>query len=881
MQHKPIVSVFANPDPLSINLVEKLLSNFCYVRIFSKEKEEWEERTSHISQRNSIEISESPHEASSDYIIFSDPELVVPDSILKDFLKYFKISGEKTIVVLPYASDTWDDTRRLREIGEEIAPFSQEFGVIFVGDGAGPRIQLSYNNHLKDVLSGALFKKEFVISKEERTYYPLEFGDVARQIVKSLFSFGPYGSSLALLGPAVGQEELFQKIRKYLPDTAMIYGDLNGRKEEPVEKKEIIQKPLDPSIKESLDWLRKSGVNSRPFVQPGPTKERKVKLPSVSFPRFRFGRAFLLIFALLVLPYIFLGISLGSLGLIVRQAEKGSLSGIRYLLPIGRATSSVSFGTFVLYSKTPGLGSLFKGSREVSGLSFRAAKLIEQGIGLSNTTRTVITRILGNEIYDISALSQEISVGLDWIYKESGFIQGEAENLGGLWGKISEKYFPSEKVSSGRETILRLKSIASELPLLLGKDKPTTYLVLFQNNMELRPTGGFIGSFAVLTFDSGRLADTSVSDVYAADGQLKGHVEPPFPIKNYLGEANWYLRDSNWDADFPVSAARAEWFLDKEINKAVDGVVGVDLEVAKNFLGVLGPIGLPDFNMTIDEENLYEKIQSEVEGNFFPGSYKKTNLLTSLTRELMAQISNIPQEKYLDFAKSLTKNLEERHIQVFVHNRRAQAAVTPMGFDGSVTQPTCSGNCYADWLGMVEANVGVNKANYFLKRNAFLQVSLTSNSIKRFLTLRLENGANPALGEAGRYKTYVRVMVPKTSEVNSVELLSSSQRETLTPEIEEIRGRKEAGVLVEVLPGEEKEIVFSWEEQTQLDFSQNGEYRLYWRKQAGTDSDPISINYSLPQGVAPTFSPSFSLTQEGGYGYNTYLTRDLFSRIIW
>jgi len=82
-------------------------------------------------------------------------------------------------------------------------------------------------------------------------------------------------------------------------------------------------------------------------------------------------------------------------------------------------------------------------------------------------------------------------------------------------------------------------------------------------------------------------------------------------------------------------------------------------------------------------------------------------------------------------------------------------------------------------------------------------------------------------------------------------------------------------------PQEKKDITFSWEEEVQLDFSGSGEYRLYWRKQAGTDSDPISVNYFLPQGIAPTFSPSFSLTQGGGYGYNTYLTRDLFSRIIW
>lgn len=95
--------------------------------------------------------------------------------------------------------------------------------------------------------------------------------------------------------------------------------------------------------------------------------------------------------------------------------------------------------------------------------------------------------------------------------------------------------------------------------------------------MELRSTGGFIGSFAVLSFENGKLYDMPIYDVYDADGQLKGHVEPPKPIKNILGEANWYLRDSNFDPDFPTSARRAEWFMKKTLNLDLDGTIAVNV----------------------------------------------------------------------------------------------------------------------------------------------------------------------------------------------------------------------------------------------------------------------------------------------------------------
>ena len=156
------------------------------------------------------------------------------------------------------------------------------------------------------------------------------------------------------------------------------------------------------------------------------------------------------------------------------------------------------------------------------------------------------------------------------------------------------------------------EKISQRLPYLLGNDKTKTYLILFQNNMELRPTGGFIGSFSLVKFSKGKMVDMPVYDVYTADGQLKGYVEPPTPIRDFLGEANWFLRDSNWDPDFAISAQRAEWFLNKELEIGVDGVVGIDLEIIRSLIKIVGPIKLIDFNQTIDENNMNDVIQKEV-----------------------------------------------------------------------------------------------------------------------------------------------------------------------------------------------------------------------------------------------------------------------------
>jgi hypothetical protein len=387
--------------------------------------------------------------------------------------------------------------------------------------------------------------------------------------------------------------------------------------------------------------------------------------------------------------------------------------------------------------------------------------------------------------------------------------------------------------------------------------------------MEIRPTGGFIGSFGLLTLDGGRMTELTVNDVYSADGQLKGHVEPPEPIKDYLGEANWWLRDSNWDPDFPTSAKRAEWFLDKEIDQKVDGVFAIDLNLVKDILKLTGPVFLADYNLDITSENIYEKTQVEVEEEFFPGSHQKASFLTALSKNLINIVENLEESKKLLLLASIFKNFEERHIQAYLHEEDLQSSISEIGWGGGVSSPTCGAGCYADLVGITEANVGVNKANYFINRKIDLNIKVSPQSIERQLVLEIKNSANTDLGPRGRYKVYVRVFIPDDSVLTGVRGLSGEYSEDLKAEISQVHGRFEAGVLVEVLGESSKKIVFDWRTKPETDLNTN-KYGVYIRKQGGVGDDPWTINIS---------PPSPGLTKTGLYTYNTVLSKDFFARV--
>lgn len=874
--YRPTVTIFSDPGGLALSITEKLLGNFCRVEIVTRKEEQWKEKTGHIAQKDFLvfkKVNENP-----EYIIFIDLTLEASQESYGDFINLYQKGNSKALVILPFGVAK-ENTKKREEVVQKLKDVDGGLGFVFLGDLVGPRISRFDGSSLAEAVVTSAPSRSFSFPRGD--FYPLSVSDAAKEISRSLFSFGPYGTSLAIIGEEISGFEVFQKLKVFFPENEIAPQEKEER--EVLIASERVVKPvrIDEAIKEMLSWKKEEPELQEKIEEKREKKERKVK---ISLPKPRRGvlyKLFLLFVALVILPYAFLVLSLSSLALSSQLLKGGNLKAVRASALVSEGTSGIAFAQLSFFSRLPLVGGVFLGSKNLSSFLARASRFIENSVKVAAKGSGLALKVLGDEVYDLTGEAGSIATDLDYLYKESGFLLTEVESYSGPFASVLKKNDLYRQAHGLRGKLLEGRKIVGELPLLLGREGLVSYLILFQNNMELRPTGGFIGSFAIASFDSGRLVDLTVSDVYSADGQLKGHVEPPSPIRDYLGEANWYLRDSNWDADFPTSASRAEWFLDKEMDKKVEGVIALDLELAKNILGVTGPVSLPDFNQVIDKNNLYEKTQAEVEENFFPGSYKKTNFLTALARQILERVSQAKEEEVLPLAKEFILSLEQKHIQVFLHNRVSQSAVTSLGFDGAVSEPVCSGNCYSDWFGVVDANVGVNKANYFLERSLAASVSFEGATLKRFLTATFKNSANPALGESGRYRSYLRVMLPARANLNDVEQTLGAVTERQTPEITEVRGRKEAGVLLEVAPGQTKEITFSWQEDIPLDFFREGEYRLYIRKQAGTVSDKLTLSIFTPELTGINLEPSYFLTGENSYGYNTLLTRDFFSRISW
>jgi nucleoside-diphosphate-sugar epimerase len=406
----------------------------------------------------------------------------------------------------------------------------------------------------------------------------------------------------------------------------------------------------------------------------------------------------------------------------------------------------------------------------------------------------------------------------------------------------------SEDVKALRQSLTDFRKVMLLAPKLLAAEGKRTYLILLQNNAELRPTGGFIGSYALVTLEKGKLLDFSVEDVYTADGQLKGHVEPPAEIKEHLGEAGWYLRDANWDPDFPTAARKIEWFFTKETGRKVDGTIAINLYVIQEILEALGPINLPDYEETIAADNLFKTAEYYSEINFFPGSTQKKDFLASLSKNMFFESEKLKAFKLVKLASALYTSLERGQLLVSLHDSKAQQVFNDFGWDGSLKDVKCEkelDSCSNAFIAIREANLGVNKANYFLNRQISVSQNIKPDSIETTLTLNYQNQSPTNKWPGGDYKNYLRIYLDEGSKVLAVrvngETLDSSQLS-----LKAQHNKTVAGFLVKVPVGKESEVTFVTQSNPVRFIGDKSQISLLLQKQPGTQNDPLTIELTYP-----------------------------------
>ena len=419
--------------------------------------------------------------------------------------------------------------------------------------------------------------------------------------------------------------------------------------------------------------------------------------------------------------------------------------------------------------------------------------------------------------------------------------------------------------------ISKVKTIMPNLKNILGENEEKRYLLLFANNMELRPGGGFIGSFGILTARNLTLEDLKIYDVYDADGQLKEHVNPPSAIRKYLDQPNWFLRDSAFSSDFLENYIQAKKFLDLEIKiNDFDGGILITTSAIQNILEGMNEIYIPDFNEKINKDNFYIKAQLYAEENFFPGSTQKKGFLTALTRQMFIELENASSPILF---KMFNKSLDEKQITLIFDDKNIQSSYDSLYWSGKRIAPSCYSkieNCAVDYIFPYDANLGVNKANFFVTKNMSLKVTMTKDgSLNNELTIFLNNESQNNTFPGGDYKNYMQISLPKRAIIKQL----TKNGVLIEKRDENIDEYKTIGFLVEIPAQKSTEIKLKYSLQNVLSDG-DGIYQLIFQKQIGSQNSDLSIQVLTPENIKiqdQNFNP---VVKDDSFLYNTTLSND-------
>lgn len=404
--------------------------------------------------------------------------------------------------------------------------------------------------------------------------------------------------------------------------------------------------------------------------------------------------------------------------------------------------------------------------------------------------------------------------------------------------------FIKDTLSGADQYAPDIKLALTLFPRVLGIETPLKrYMILMQNDKEIRPTGGFMTNYATFKIDNGLLqSDFTSKDMYSIDNTLDivdatyDFPDAPAPYMKYLKVERWYARDMNYSPDFVDSMNQLLKFYNMAGTiapydiKPVDGIVAIDTEVIRELLEVTGPVTVNGITYTPDNVVLeLEKIASLQ-------LQEQANRKRVLGDLMEAMLVNVFESDHNLWTKLIDKAVDlsvRKHVQVYLFDAEAQALVEKYGLAGRIKEPVTG-----DYSMVVSTNLGGDKTNWFVGKE--VNHSLTKEGNRWLRKVNIKYTYTEPTGDytlfSKRFRDWVRVYAPAGSTFINVE---GSEDGTMT---DQERGKVWYSGYVEMSPGESKEMTFSYYLPDNMDFKDV--YDLTLQKQGGvrTETHNVSIN---------------------------------------
>ncbi len=375
---------------------------------------------------------------------------------------------------------------------------------------------------------------------------------------------------------------------------------------------------------------------------------------------------------------------------------------------------------------------------------------------------------------------------------------------------------------------------------ILGGEEQKSYLLVFQNTAELRPTGGFMGSFAEIRIDQGRVEQVLVptGGTYDIQGQVSEFLAPPEPLR--LINSRWEFQDSNWFPDFRLSAEKMLDFHAASGGPTMDGVIAINSSVLPRILEATGPV-LVD-GKEFNAENVLFELQKRDEST----ADEPKALIGDLTNALVKKLEGTDAAVMLSLSDVLFSSLAQQEVQLYMKDEALAQTINHLRWNGAQLPYSF------DTLQVIDTNIGGGKSDAVIDQNIDLQVQIGEDgSVVNTVTItKTHRGIASTVFQGVNNVDYVRAYVPRGSTLISAtgfdERPADGLFETSTVPL---TLDKNLEVSMQHYTQDGISLTDIWEENGFTVFGN-------WMQTKPGETETVSFQYSLPKSaISEDFSP--------------------------
>ncbi len=304
-------------------------------------------------------------------------------------------------------------------------------------------------------------------------------------------------------------------------------------------------------------------------------------------------------------------------------------------------------------------------------------------------------------------------------------------------------------VSQVYQYVKNSKPLLTKVTWLLGKDSPRNYLMIFQNDGELRPSGGFWTAYSTLSVKNGKVTPGNASNIYDLDDKINSRVPAPRLIKSYhINVPYLNLRDSNLSPDFPTNA---KIFLDQYqkvmgSKKKIDAVIAIDTKILVDMVRILGKLDTRVGTFTAEPDKRCDGCPSIIYDLQWmsgrPRNYIEPNrkdFMNPLMSALLANVMGSEKNKMAPLIQSFFENINEKHIIIYFPDEQMQE----IGNLANITGKIVDVDQNIDYIHLNDANFASAKSNIFITQKINHNINIQNGIVTHKISV---NYTNPSPG---------------------------------------------------------------------------------------------------------------------------------------